>query len=444
LNTKIEIFYQFAFTKVLSLIFYTMRIYYLTGMLKQIFTGLLLLAPGLLCGQDFTTLNLSYQYQENAPVQSNCLIWEKGPDSLQAMASLQLKGNRNLDNFRLYLYPCRELNAVDEIYRPIRMIHERSQQDRHLFQATLAQSDSIRYLVLEVQDSLQPDMSFWSVITLDEQFSYPPPPFFLTQDLTQDLSQRTAQVEGYAAYPLFRSYVREEEKLQIKGSSGSHILFYYPEDFDPAVPPMAAPANSSNNLTVAETLSISRDSVFSLQNKGLYFIQHDTTQLSGHSFRLTNRYFPEVGTLSDFAGPIRYLSTNEEWEQLKSADFSKKELDRFWLKVAQTEDRAKRIIRSYYHRVEQANELFTNYKEGWKTDQGMIYILYGNPDQVQMLADREVWIYRQTADLPEIKFTFVRVKNPFTNRHLVLLRNKNYTRAHYQIVSQWRRGKKAS
>jgi hypothetical protein len=32
--------------------------------------------------------------------------------------------------------------------------------------------------------------------------------------------------------------------------------------------------------------------------------------------------------------------------------------------------------------VRQANRLFTNYKEGWKTDTGMYYILYGRPSSV--------------------------------------------------------------
>lgn len=430
LNTKIEIFYQITFTKYRPLFFNNMHTYYFTTLLKKALLGLMLISPGLLCGQDLKALNLSSLYRQDAEVKSRLHVWQSSPDSLQAMASLNLKGNKNLDNFRIYLYPCQELEAVAHINRPIRMVHKSSQTNKFLFQANVAQNDSIRFLVLEVQDSLQPESSYWSLITLDEQYTYPPPPFYLLQRSDEN------------TYPVFKSYVHEEEYLQIKGQTPSHFLFYYPEDFEPAPPPMSAPGGSSNTLTVEEVLQVSRDSLFNLTEEGLYFIQHDTTQLIGQSFRLSNRFFPEVGTLSDFAGPIRYLSTSEEWAQLEAADFSKKELDRFWLKVAQTEDRAKRIIRSYYKQVAQANELFTSYKEGWKTDQGMIYILYGNPDQVQMLADREVWIYHKTGDLPEIKFTFVRVKNPFTNRHLVLLRNKNYTRTHYKIVSQWRRGRK--
>lgn len=403
--------------------------YYPGSLLKHVLIGLLLLlVPGLVCGQDFTAINHAYLYQQDAPVQSRLMVWQAGSDSLEAMASIQLAENRDPANIRVYLYPCQELTAVDAINNPIRLMPVESRDNKHLFQARLAREDSIRFLLLQVQDSLQADMNYWSMLTLTEEFNYPPTPFYL--------SRRNDP------FSVFQPYRKVEEELVIRGNSASHILFYYPEAFDPAAPPMSSSGNTSATMEVAQTLEIARDSAFSLRREGLYFVQHDTSQLSGQSFRLTNRYYPEVGTISDFAGPIRYLSTNEEWEQLKAASFDKKQLDRFWLKVAQTEDRAKRIIKTYYDRVAWANELFTNYKEGWKTDQGMIYVLYGNPDEVQLLPDREVWIYRQTADLPEIKFTFVRVKNPFTDRHMVLLRSKNYTKAHYQIVSQWRRGRR--
>lgn len=405
-----------------------MCMYHPGSMLKNVFTGLLLLASGLVCGQDFTTINHAYLYRQDVPVKSELMVWQAGSDSLEAMASLHLREDRDLASLRVYLYPCRELTAVDEIYRPIRMLPAASRDSSFLFQAKVSQTDSIRFLVLQVQDSLQEDMNYWSMITLDEEYNFPPSPFYLTQ---QD-----------GLFPAFQSYIKTRQDIQIKGNEPSYTLFYYPEAFDPAAPPMSSSGNSSATMELGQTLEIPGDSVFSLWKEGLYFVQHDTSQLSGQSFRLTNQYFPEVGTITDFAGPIRYLSTNEEWERLKAASFDKKQLDRFWLKIAQTEDRAKRIIKTYYDRVAWANELFTNYKEGWKTDQGMIYVLYGNPDNVQILPDREVWIYSKTADLPEIKFTFVRVKNPFSDSHMVLLRNKNYTKAHYQIVSQWRRGRR--
>ena len=41
------------------------------------------------------------------------------------------------------------------------------------------------------------------------------------------------------------------------------------------------------------------------------------------------------------------------------------------------------LMNEYYKRVSYANENFDGWKEGWETDRGMIYILFGPPDQVE-------------------------------------------------------------
>ena len=41
------------------------------------------------------------------------------------------------------------------------------------------------------------------------------------------------------------------------------------------------------------------------------------------------------------------------------------------------------LMDEYYRRVSYANENFEGWKEGWETDRGMIYILFGPPDQVE-------------------------------------------------------------
>lgn len=63
----------------------------------------------------------------------------------------------------------------------------------------------------------------------------------------------------------------------------------------------------------------------------------------------------------------------------------------------------------YYRRVRYANKEFTQYKDGWKTDRGMIYILFGAPNQVfysDFVSDdinSQQWVYFNNA----ITFTFL-------------------------------------
>ena len=41
------------------------------------------------------------------------------------------------------------------------------------------------------------------------------------------------------------------------------------------------------------------------------------------------------------------------------------------------------LMDEYYRRVSYANENFDGWKDGWETDRGMIYILFGPPDQIE-------------------------------------------------------------
>ena len=70
-----------------------------------------------------------------------------------------------------------------------------------------------------------------------------------------------------------------------------------------------------------------------------------------------------------------------------------KAFEQFWLKMAGTKERAKYVIAEYYKRVEKANVLFTSYKEGWKTDRGMLTIVMGMPNTVYKTTRGETWIY---------------------------------------------------
>ena len=40
-------------------------------------------------------------------------------------------------------------------------------------------------------------------------------------------------------------------------------------------------------------------------------------------------------------------------------------------------------MEEYYSRVAYSNENFNSWGQGWETDMGMVYILFGSPDEVQ-------------------------------------------------------------
>jgi len=80
--------------------------------------------------------------------------------------------------------------------------------------------------------------------------------------------------------------------------------------------------------------------------------------------------------------PLIYLTSQDELAELKSAAKPKAALDDFWIKCGGNVDKARELIRIFYTRVLYSNYYFTSYKDGWRSERGMIYIIYGPPDKV--------------------------------------------------------------
>ena len=71
---------------------------------------------------------------------------------------------------------------------------------------------------------------------------------------------------------------------------------------------------------------------------------------------------------------------------------------------------AARVIEQYYSRIEAANLLFSAYKEGWKTDRGMVYVVLGPPMRIEWTAEGERWHYSYNTSDPREVFYFNRVR----------------------------------
>jgi GWxTD domain-containing protein len=125
-----------------------------------------------------------------------------------------------------------------------------------------------------------------------------------------------------------------------------------------------------------------------------------------------------------------------EFDKIKAANGDKKSFDRVILNITGSAERAREFMSNYFKRVEWANFYFTSYKEGWKTDRGMIYILFGLPDELYKFDDREVWTYK-SAHLKET-FNFVRSSTIFDPENYVLIREKKFQELWYDKVDLWR------
>jgi GWxTD domain-containing protein len=173
----------------------------------------------------------------------------------------------------------------------------------------------------------------------------------------------------------------------------------------------------------------------SFDKPGAYLMQSDTISPTGIPLLVLENY-PKYSQVRYLAGPLIYICTKSEHEKLRNAGDDKKSFDRTILAIAGNAERARILMRSYFRRVEQANLQFTSYKEGWKTDRGMILIVYGLPDEVFRFKDREIWNYKNANFTGN--FEFVRSGTLFDPDNYVLIRNPKYKEKWYEIVDLWR------
>ena len=104
-------------------------------------------------------------------------------------------------------------------------------------------------------------------------------------------------------------------------------------------------------------------------------------------------------------------------------------------------ERAREVIKAYYNRVQNANEFFTSYDEGWKTDRGIIYIIYGPPNVAKKYGYSETWIYGEENSYKSINFNFVKVLNHFSDNDYVLIRSETYKDEYYKMADLLREGR---
>ncbi|QHT67945.1 GWxTD domain-containing protein [Rhodocytophaga rosea] len=257
--------------------------------------------------------------------------------------------------------------------------------------------------------------------------------------------EKYAVFKSNSEFPGMKTYFYQQDTLQIKSLNGVRkqmTVYRYTHNFDPALSPMAtAGKNVTKTLQVDTMFTLPTNALFVLAAPGLYFFREDTNAVNGIGMLIVDKRFPRMTRPDDLVKPLIYISTNNEIKELVSTQAPKRTLDTYWLRLAgNNESKARRTIRAYYRRVAQANQQFTTYKEGWKTDMGMVHIVFGKPDQITRTREKEVWTYTQNANFSEINFTFVKRPNQFVDDHYELMRYVEYEPIWYPTVEEWRTG----
>jgi GWxTD domain-containing protein len=246
-------------------------------------------------------------------------------------------------------------------------------------------------------------------------------------------------------YPSFDKVFHSNEIFYVKyNRRGVDTVYvkYYENDFPMPRPPVTNLSSPRPDYMPDSIFAYpySDTTRYRLALEGMYHIQVDPEQPGGLTLFNFGQNYPRVSSVEDMVGPLAYLASTIEYNELINQTNLKLAIDNFWLQAGGNVQSARELIRVYYNRVFFANYFFTSYKEGWKTDRGMMFIVYGPPNILTKKGNNEIWVYYRKKQREPLQFTFSMHENPYTQNDYWLERNfvnSLWTTA----VRDWRSGK---
>ncbi len=194
--------------------------------------------------------------------------------------------------------------------------------------------------------------------------------------------------------------VKEKSKYLSRTSNtrvevGSHILSNYPTD--------------SYTLVIALIDSVGNTGVSSAKK---FFVYNpdvqvtDTFEVSTTAVLSSSFGSMSEEELDDLFDKSEYLATKTEidkYEKLSNVEGKREYMFDFWKAKDESENLNKNeFYRNYMQRVQICNERYTSMgKQGWKTDRGRVFLLYGEPTEIERYPNQletrpyEIWQYTE-------------------------------------------------
>lgn len=260
-------------------------------------------------------------------------------------------------------------------------------------------------------------------------------------------SRQNFLVTNYRNEIFYNSYYKPEELIYLQTIRNKEQLYnvdVFKGDFKIALPPFSMELMPHFSYKPDSTYAISKQNDLmevQLPKTGFVHLKTNKETKEGVTFFVYESSFPKIKNADQMILSTRYIMAKKEFDNCMQAADKKAAIDKFWLEIAGSNERAKELIKKYYGRVQESNKLFSSFQEGWKTDRGMIYIVFGAPSKVTKRRNGEIWTYGEIGNPNSIVFDFIKVINPFTDNDYYLERSDIFKSPWYQAVDMWRQGR---
>ncbi|MFM1772900.1 MAG: hypothetical protein RLZZ71_2042 [Bacteroidota bacterium] len=211
------------------------------------------------------------------------------------------------------------------------------------------------------------------------------------------------------------------------------------------IPSLPPPAFSNNMPIIPDSTSFHLTNLnfdgtrynFIAENKSYLFRTKNSSQL----YLYSNGEFPTTTALKDLIAPLRYITSKSEFEYIYNVRDPFASFCNFWKDCGGSEEKAKELIAIFFRRVNTSNTYFSTTIPGWRTDRGMIYIIYGKPTRVENVGYSERWIYGDETIPGSFSFLFRYKKDNLSDNVYILQRDALYRSSWEIAVNTWRQGR---
>jgi GWxTD domain-containing protein len=294
---------------------------------------------------------------------------------------------------------------------------------------------------------LQPGRNYLIDVDVIDKFKKEQYAFSFYSDKSSIFSKQNFIISNVFNQLNYLSYVKPYDVVYFKSERNKEKVFQvdvFKSNFRLAPPPFSMEPMPKFSYKPDSTFLVYQQQdrfELGLPQKGFFHVKTNVDSKEGLTFFVYESVYPKIKNTEQMILSTRFIMSKKEFDICLSASDQKAMIDKFWLDIAGSHERAKELIKKYYGRVQEANKLFLSYQEGWKTDRGMIYIVFGAPTRVTKYKNGEVWTYSNNGNSAAVNFTFTKILNPFSDNDYYLERGEQYKIPWYQAVDMWRQGR---
>lgn len=206
-------------------------------------------------------------------------------------------------------------------------------------------------------------------------------------------------------------------------------------------PPYQININKETTLIADSTFLYTCNDKITFSKSGNYIFKDTASGEYIFDIVAKNNSYPNITTVREMIDPISLFTTNKIVTEIKNSDNVKNAIDNYWLSLSKSETLAKEQIRVFYRRIELANTFFTEDEDGWKSDRGMIFVIFGPPTILNLSDEGEEWYYGQDPTVAGLLFTFEKNINTNKTSKYRLIRDNAYQPTWAQAISVWKKGR---